>query len=266
MAFFERHPSIESLDIRPTSSTDRWFAPELPQNFLPQLLHLGAYWNDVRALAPILHQLLGLAIYRSFNGQIPYLLRYILPNGLPNLERLVIDQHRALEQDSTMEGVFWCESEDGTFGENPNVFVAYYFMHSIVRATPNLKELGFLGTCLCYDSDYLSLAYDLSCLLHLKHLYYRGQLYHFHSPLKADQVNAFAALAGALAAAVPQLESITCTVRMFPPYLTARIRRTRSGEVAGLAVGKGYGMKIGYDDEAFPWAPKSMGGLSRLDS
>jgi len=42
MAFFERHPSLEYLNLASNlmGTNNRWFASELPPNFLPNLRHL----------------------------------------------------------------------------------------------------------------------------------------------------------------------------------------------------------------------------------
>ena len=47
MAFFERHPSIEYLNIASNfpGTNNCWFAPELPPNFLPNLRHLRVSGN-----------------------------------------------------------------------------------------------------------------------------------------------------------------------------------------------------------------------------
>jgi hypothetical protein len=48
MEFFDRHPSIEYLNITDnflSDPSDRWFASELPQNFLPNLVHLRVSWK-----------------------------------------------------------------------------------------------------------------------------------------------------------------------------------------------------------------------------
>ena len=53
-------------------------------------------------------------------------------------------------KNKTIEGSLWFESEDGTFKEaktkRQSRTVLDSFMHSIVRAAPNLEELGFHGT------------------------------------------------------------------------------------------------------------------------
>lgn len=91
----------------------------------------------------------------------------------------------------------------------------------------------------------------------LKHLYYE-EYYANLEALTEEERNTFAFQALDLAQAVPGLVSITNVDTPNLPYLTARIRKGESGEVAGAVVGKGYGMKVGYDDEAFPWAPHDI--------
>lgn len=37
-----------------------------------------------------------------------------------------------------------------------------------------------------------------------------------------------------------------------PPYLVARILRNKEGKLSSVVIGKGCGMQIGNEDEAFP--------------
>jgi len=105
--------------------------------------------------------------------------------------------------------------------------------------------------------DQVSIADDLNGFPRLKHLYYE-EYYTSLEALTEEERNTFASQARDLAQAVPRLMSITNVNTPKLPYLTARISRKENGEVAGAKVGKGYGMKIGYDDEAFPWAPHDV--------
>jgi hypothetical protein len=93
----------------------------------------------------------------------------------------------------------------------------------------------------------------------LKHLYYEAYYANLEA-LTEEERNTFASEARDLARAVPGLMSITNVGTQNLPYLSARISRRENGEFAGAEVGKGYGMKIGYDDEAFPWAPHDVRG------
>ncbi|KAF8877822.1 hypothetical protein CPB84DRAFT_1966265 [Gymnopilus junonius] len=259
MAFFKRHPSIEYLDIslNDIRKTKCWFSSELPDRFLPNLLHLRARWAEARLLAPILPQLISLSIHRSINAQIPYLLRSVIPNGLPLLKSLDIGQSASVDNDITaIEGSLWYESKDGTFRQankrNQSRTVFESFMHSIVRAAPNLEELAFHGS-LFPILYFVSIANDLNDLPHLKHLYCEGSRYDIHS--SADRL-VFTSHAKEVADAVPSLVSITNVANVHPPFLTAKVGRNSSGGIAGVKTGKGFGMKIGYEDEAFPWAPR----------
>lgn len=118
-------------------------------------------------------QLISLSIHKSVNAQIPYLLRSILPNGLPKLKSLGIGQapRSSKRKNNTDDGSLWFESEDGTFQQlkTPNTSRTIFdsFMHSIVRAAPNLEELGFYGARLELSKFVsvanLKLSFNLSC-------------------------------------------------------------------------------------------------------
>jgi len=264
MAFFERHPSLEYLSValRYRDPHDLWFGSVLPQKFLPNLLHLRANWKNVRLLAPILNQLISLSIHNSVNAQIPYLFRSILPNGLPNLKSLNIGQMSSSNsQYKTAEGNNWYESEDGTFKTKRTPRTVFNdFMHSIVRAVPNLEELGFHGPKKrLVLSSLASIADDLSCFPHLKRLYYVGSYIGGHSRIR-NRKN-FISEARVLAEAALGLVSIINVVNWYPPHPIARIRRRESGEIASIEFEefKGcVGMEIGYEDEAFPCAPSAI--------
>ena len=88
--------------------------------------------------------------------------------------------------------------------------------------------------------------------LRLKCFYYEEYYDNFES-LTEEERKIFASQARDLAEAVPGLTSITNVSTSYLPYLTAKISRGESGELVGIEVGRGFGMKIGYDDEAFPW-------------
>jgi hypothetical protein len=98
------------------------------------------------------------------------------------------------------------------------------------------------------------IADDLNKFQHLKRLYY-GEYYGSLENFTEEERKIFASRARDLAEAVPGLTSITHVNNTYLPYLAAKISRGESGELVGVEVGRGYGMNIGYDDEAFPWAP-----------
>ena len=111
-------------------------------------------FSEALSLANILHQLSTLSIIRSTNSQIPYLLRSVIPNGLPNLKSLDIHQfpgyYSAIPR--FIEGVMWHEDENGVFHTGRPYFngwnVTQNFMHSIARGAPGLQELGLHGNSL----------------------------------------------------------------------------------------------------------------------
>lgn len=103
-------------------------------------------------MASILPQLEFLSINSSVNGQIPYLLRSVLPNGLPKLKSLDITQI----QDHTynvreLEGAMWYETENGEFRQDTRIRRAsrpmtdHCYIHSITRGAPNIEELCLRG-------------------------------------------------------------------------------------------------------------------------
>lgn len=100
-------------------------------------------------LAPILHQLVSLAVFESVNAQIPYLIRSVLPGGLPNLKSLNIGQTpSASRRNMNIEGSLWYETQDGKFMEQDIAYKGFRrvsdgYMHSITRGAPNLEEIGF---------------------------------------------------------------------------------------------------------------------------
>ncbi|KAG6913709.1 hypothetical protein DXG01_004755 [Tephrocybe rancida] len=262
MAFWERHPSIEYLDIAwEQLGRDRWFAPVVPSNLLPKLLHLKACWNDALLLAPILDRLLSLSIHDSVNAQIPYLLRSVCLDGLPKLKSLHIGQaDKSTRRNRDIEGSLWYESEDGVFHRtvikgSRTVFNG--FMHSIVRAAPNLEEIGFSGA-LSKLPNFIQIAGDLNGFICLKRLYHYDDYITPESGIIdiRDKRDIFASEVRNLAEAVPGLVSITNMATRGLPYMAARITRGEDGEVIGVQVGNGYGMKIGHEDDAFPSHPR----------
>ncbi|KAF9535012.1 hypothetical protein CPB83DRAFT_843334 [Crepidotus variabilis] len=264
-AFFIRHPSLEYLDI----TTDLmwyaksiWIASTLPSEFLPKLRHLRAGWKDVRVLAPILHLLITLSIHNSVNGQIPYLLRKVIPTGLPKLRSLGIGQWESNAcpyQDSALqEGQDWCETSEGKKfqvkrgHQSRTVFDNY--MHSVVRGAPNLEEIAFYRDH--YLSSFPSIADRFNKLSLLKRLFYRS---FYERTIVYERTIAereeFIKEATTLMQAVPALESISNAYPSHLPFLEAKAERSETGILVGVNVGEGFGMTVGYDDDAFPWAP-----------
>jgi hypothetical protein len=111
---------------------------------------LQARFEDIRLLVPILPQLVSLGFTESYNGQVPYLLRAVLRNGLPQLKSLEIEQVMYGLDDFTLEGLLWYETLDGRFRKEKRRrkewdILANGFIQSIVRGAPNLEELGLHG-------------------------------------------------------------------------------------------------------------------------
>ena len=103
----------------------------------------------MRPLAPILNQMISLTIYETINAQVPYLLRSVLPDGLPNLKSLKISQI-SISDDEHEEGARWYETESGAFclasgSEEASREVTNGYIHSIARGAPNLEELCLHG-------------------------------------------------------------------------------------------------------------------------
>jgi len=90
----------------------------------------------------------------------------------------------------------------------------------------------------------MSIASDLNGFTHLKHLYFDSH----------DMRDIFASQTKNLAEAIPGLVTIT-KFSLNQPYTVARITRRGNKQVASVEVGNGSGMKIGYEDLAFPWTP-----------
>ena len=73
-------------------------------------------------MASHLPQLEFLSIGSSINGQVPYLLRSVIPNGLSNLKSLVIGQDPYSERDvKEIEGAMWYETEEGQFQKEKKI-------------------------------------------------------------------------------------------------------------------------------------------------
>ena len=114
----------------------------------------------MRTLASILHRLESPSFTESQNPQIPYLLRAVIPKGLPNIKSLEFYQDQSnvhLRDLRNIEGSMWYEKPNGTFGvvktrKEAARTVTDNFMHSIVRGAPNLVELAI--HCPCFLPGY----------------------------------------------------------------------------------------------------------------
>jgi hypothetical protein len=70
--------------------------------------------------------------------------------------------------------------------------------------------------------------------------------------LNPDGYEAFISRARTLAEACSDLTMIVNMDSIYLPYSVARISRTETGEVRSIDLGRGYGMQIGSENEAFP--------------
>ncbi|PPQ96047.1 hypothetical protein CVT26_004680 [Gymnopilus dilepis] len=180
MHFWRRHPSIEILRLRDSDHTSHWFSSDIPDDLLPNIKHLEASFHDVRSLIPILHRLKRLSVQQSLNAQVPYLLRVLIPEGLPNLCSLEIDQEWYSIPDilRRYEGSTWFETPDREFMEGMTATrlskkLTADFLLSIVKGAPGLQELCLYGHLL-HSSTVANLSANLSHFVQLKRLYYRG--------------------------------------------------------------------------------------------
>lgn len=95
-----------------------------------------------------MNQLVSLTVYHSINAQIPYLLRTVLPEGLPNLKSFNIGQYPSIRGNNVnIEGTLWYEAEDGKFRKakvrKASRSVLEGYIPYIACGAPNLEEIGF---------------------------------------------------------------------------------------------------------------------------
>lgn len=164
MCFWQRHPNLEQVSIA-ADGVNRWFRDNIEAGFLPKLNYLRvsfcflksmsqvslnnsqAPFLDVRALTSHLGQLDHLGINYSYNLQVPYLLRSVLPDGLPRLKSLEIHQKPSSKSWAlSREGTRWYETESGDFLEElddkkTSKSVDSSYINSIVQGAPNIEEL-----------------------------------------------------------------------------------------------------------------------------
>jgi hypothetical protein len=211
----------------------------------------------------------------------------VLPNGLPQLKSLEIQQDIADPQDRKLEGVLWYETLDGDFRIEKNrkkagsIDFSNGYMHSIVRGAPNLEELGLHGIYLNSESmvrgvlstyslwlsqDIIpqqSLHPALSQLVKMQRFYYIGfsqtpQQGNNAPPLSVyeEATSDFLSSAEALALVCTRLAVVTNINSKYLPYIYAKIERDSVGDVTGVRQGKGVGMLISADeDDPFPCNP-----------
>ncbi|KDR68791.1 hypothetical protein GALMADRAFT_256642 [Galerina marginata CBS 339.88] len=256
MEFWNQHPCLEFISCTTPSSTWRFFSSEFSTNFLPNLRHLKANFLDVFSIAPILHRLVSLAILKSDNAQVPYLLRAVLPEGLPKLKSLLIAQRPAsVSQPNHLESTHWYETENQRLGENlfnseKISFFDNYYMHSIVRGAPNLEELSVQGHSNCFTalSHFVLVGPSLGELRRLQRICLFGS----KTGHMEKDLDIFLRGTRILARTCKNLKTVTDNLALAPPFLNARIRRSDNGEVEDITIGQGFGMQIGNENIAFP--------------
>ncbi|KAF9484204.1 hypothetical protein BDN70DRAFT_872905 [Pholiota conissans] len=282
MQFFERHPQLESLTL--SDCHNAWFVTDFKGSFLPKLKHLKvgelisifssfgdqfvlqAGFEDIRRLVHILPQLISLAFVNSYNAQVPYLLRSVLPHGLPSLKSLEIQQSSVGWDSRKLEGVLWYETLDGKFQlattkkRMPRNLTNEY-VYSIVRGAPNLEEFGLQG--MYFRSEHLrALAPPLTELSKLERLYFYSFSPHprvsnmipeeDHLMLISD----FLSGAESLGRACARLDSVTSISGTHLPYLSGIVQRNPDGGVIGIKQCEGFGMQLStHEDDPFPCYP-----------
>ncbi|KAF8188098.1 hypothetical protein BJ912DRAFT_409941 [Pholiota molesta] len=259
--FLKRHPQLESLSFEGCLHT--WFSDTIEVGMLPNLKHLKARFEDIRLLVPMLPQLVSLGFTQSYNGQVPYLLRSVLPNGLPQLRSLEIEQDIAGWDKRTLEGVLWYETLDGQFrtendGKKMVRDLMSGYMHSIVRGAPNLEELGLHAMNLT-SASLKTLSPTLSQLVKMERLYYHG----FspepkygnppHPRTHKRSLADFLASAEALARVCTRLKSVTSISGKTLPYVSGAIERNSDGDVTAVRLVDDVGLLIPADEnDPFP--------------
>jgi hypothetical protein len=76
--------------------------------------------------------------------QVPYLLSHLLQDTLPNLRSLEVKQNFMTARSDSLEGVHWSPTIHDT-GSYILATQSKEYISFLVKACPNIKELGFLG-------------------------------------------------------------------------------------------------------------------------
>jgi len=98
----------------------------------------------------------------------------------------------------------------------------------------------------------MSIASELNGFTHLKHLDYGEYEFGEESDPSRDK-DIFASQVRNLFEAVPGLVTITNACALNQPDTVPKIKRGENEQVASVEVGNRRGMKIGYEDLAFPY-------------
>ncbi|KDR77744.1 hypothetical protein GALMADRAFT_224973 [Galerina marginata CBS 339.88] len=255
MVFWRSHPLIETLNLSDAWGFCPWFSDTVEGDLLPNLKYLEASFRDVLLLVPVLPRLITLSVQQSLNAQVPYLLRAVIPDGLPNLHGLEIDQKDTTEREriGDKKGCKWYETADGKFNEVAikNAGRSFFddYIHSLVRGAPNIIELCLLE----YMAEHL--AAELAQFPNLARLYFRGVNDTDTSLRTPENREAFYTSSRAIADKCQLLERITDISST--PYMALKIRRNEARSVVETIRVEGYGTIIGAEDEAFPRNPRA---------
>jgi len=200
-------------------------------------------------------QLVSLTVTASYNAQVPYLLRSVLPNGLPSLRSLGIHQYSGKgSRDFFQEDARWEEDEHGNVGESSKRKMAQSFnaayMISLARGAPNIEELELTGEC---PLPIEPIASALSTFSNLKRLYLSGPNGMGHQFLPTETQRGFLEYACRIALCCPSLESITEIGDATQANRCAYINYDTDGEVS-VRGGFGFGRIVGLEDESSPGA------------
>ncbi|KAF8907689.1 hypothetical protein CPB84DRAFT_1768560 [Gymnopilus junonius] len=261
MAFWRRHPMIERLELAYEADTlvKSYFTDDLDSYFFPNLRYLKADYTDVRILAPVLHRLITLEISASINSQIPYLLRSVIPEGLPSLKGLSISDIVSSDArgNKPPEGSLWYETEDGEFRENIQgdkqaIIHTWrkYFLPSIARGAPNVIEFSIDGS-LNKPGQFMDMSSQFEAFFHLERLYVSFLSYNSRKRYESTERPWFSHKARLLASACRSLKSVTDISTVDLPYLSATFRRDKGGDVEEVILRKGCGMQVGREHLAF---------------
>jgi hypothetical protein len=109
-------PNLKHLKVRRRPSPRAQPAP-LPSSLSVCMCFKfsQARFDDIRALLSVLPRLVSLSFTESYNCQVPYLLRELLPDALPALQSLEIAQAVGDPMEPYLEGVRWSERAEGGF-------------------------------------------------------------------------------------------------------------------------------------------------------
>jgi hypothetical protein len=141
-----------------------------------------------------------LVITDTLNAQVPYILRYIVPQGLPNLQSLNVEQNGNPGGNfKDVEGATWWETLDGEFKTEvwkkgkrkftKNVVEDVDWMNSVVLACPNLKELALQANEIRV-SNYVRIKFVSAVVLRSSLLCHQILEKHRQVPRSSDQTTA----------------------------------------------------------------------------